>query len=344
MIRTVVVDDSATVRSLLKGILSGDPEFEVVGTAKDGEEGVRMVQELRPDVVTMDIHMPRMNGFEATKEIMITAPTPIVLVTASTRIHDVEAAMSALRTGALALLMKPPGPQSAGFEEAARQLVATVKAMAHVKVVRQHRRPPAATAQKSNIPARGDSPLGVVAIATSTGGPPALQRLLSELPRDFRLPILVVQHISLGFTAGLATWLASSVSLRVKVAQQDEPLNPSTVYVAPEGRHLGVSVRRTVLLSEEPPIEGFRPSGTFLFKSAAEVFRAGTVALIMTGMGEDGVDGLRSVRQAGGTIIAQDEASSVVFGMPGAAVREKLVDFVVPLSKISGKLTELVRT
>jgi two-component system chemotaxis response regulator CheB len=342
-LRAVIVDDSATVRALLAGILGSDPEIEVVGAAGDGEEGVRLVQKLRPDVVTMDIHMPRMNGFEATKEIMITAPTPIVIVTASTMAHDVDSAMSALRTGALTILRKPPGPESPEFEEAVRHLVSTVKTMAQVKVVRHHRRAAPARGAKRAEAARGTEPVAAVAIAASTGGPQALQRLLGDLPRDFPAPILVVQHISAGFTEGLAAWLARTVSLRVKVAQDGEPLLSSTVYIAAEGGHLGVSREGKAALSAAPPIGGFRPSGTYLFQSIAEAFGSASIGVIMTGMGEDGVEGLRALRDAGAFIIAQDESSSVVFGMPGAAVREGLASVVLPLDEISGKLTQRVR-
>jgi two-component system chemotaxis response regulator CheB len=337
MLRAVVVDDSATVRSLLKAILSSDPDIRVVGTARDGAEGVRVVQELKPDVVTMDIHMPGLDGFAATKEIMITAPTPIVIVTACTQEHDVENSMSALRVGALTLLRKPPGPDSPEFADSAAQLIDTVKAMARVKVVRHHRAP-AVSRGRSGKP----TPIGVLAIASSTGGPQALQRLLADLPRDFRVPILIVQHISDGFTGGLASWLSSSVALRIKLAESGEILRPSTVYLAPEGSHLGVTSQRQALLSTEPPISGFRPSGTFLFKSVAEVYGATTLAVILTGMGEDGVQGLRDVRKAGGKIVAQDEATSVVFGMPAAAIRAGLADLVLPLPEMARQLTDLV--
>jgi two-component system chemotaxis response regulator CheB len=335
MLRAVVADDSPTVRVLLKQILEADPDIQVVGLAKDGQEAVELVQALRPDVVTMDIQMPRMNGFEATKEIMISAPTRIVIVTASAIGKEVSTAMHALAAGALTLLIKPPGPDAPGFSAAARELVDTVKAMTQVKVVRQFR-------PKALLSARGlGAPCGAVAIAASTGGPQALQRLLAALPRDFPAPILVVQHISGGFTAGLVGWLGQSVPLRVKVAEADEPLVGSTVYFAPEDRHLGVSSRRAAALSEAPPVGGFRPSGTHLFQSAAAAYGAAALAVILTGMGEDGVEGLRAIRESAGRIIAQDEATSIVFGMPGAAVRAGLADLVLPLDKIAGKLVEL---
>jgi two-component system chemotaxis response regulator CheB len=338
MLRAVVADDSPTIRSLLQRILEADPGIQVVGLARDGREAVEMVQALRPDVVTMDIQMPRMNGFEATKEIMITAPTPIVIVTASTVGRDVSTAVHALAAGALTLLLKPPGPDAPGFEAAAAELVATVKAMTQVKVVRHHRGKEPIARPAARVPA-----VGVVAIASSTGGPQALQRLLSDLPRDFPAPLLIVQHISAGFTEGLASWLGQSVPLRVKVAEADEALWPSTVYIAPEDHHLGVSPRRAAQLRDDPPIGGFRPSATHLFRSVAAAYGSSAVAVMLTGMGDDGVAGLAELRRQGARILAQDEATSVVFGMPAAAIRAGLADRVLPLDQIAAALVELAR-
>jgi two-component system chemotaxis response regulator CheB len=355
MIRVLIVDDSPTARALLEAILGSDPEIEIVGQARNGQEGVELTRKLRPSVVTMDIRMPILDGFEATKEIMIATPTPIVIVTASLRIREVEFALCALRAGALAVLAKPPGPESPLFEEAALQLRTQVKAMSQVKVVRHWRpasegrrqkaggseqRPELLPTADCRLPA---APRGrIVALATSTGGPAALHRLLSDLPGDFAAPLLVVQHISRGFTAGLADWLNKVSDLHVKVAEDGEPLVPRTVYLAPEDRHLGVSDPRTIALSGAPPLGGFRPSGSFLFDSVARTFRASTVAVILTGMGEDGVEGLRTVRQLGGHILAQDEKSSTIFGMPGAAIAAGLADLVVPLDALAGRLVELV--
>jgi two-component system chemotaxis response regulator CheB len=350
MIRVLVVDDSPTARALLVEILRGDAEIQVVGEAKDGQEGVELAGRLRPDLVTMDVRMPRLDGFAATKEIMIASPTPIVIVTASFGAREVEMAMQSLRAGALAILRKPPGPESPAFEEAARKLVATVKAMAHVKVVR-HWRPP--SGEHSAAPSVRKVGLGAVrparrppliAIATSTGGPAALHRLLSSLPGDFSAPILVVQHNAPGFMAGLVSWLDGGCDLSVKAAEQGELLLPHTTYLAPDDRHLGVSNQGTVVLSSAPAVGGFRPSGTWLFESAARACGASLIALILTGMGEDGVAGLRAVRQAGGRVIAQDEDSSVVWGMPGAAVAAGLADSVLPLDAIATELASLVNT
>jgi two-component system chemotaxis response regulator CheB len=349
MIRVLIADDSPTSRELLKAILGSDPEIQVVGEACDGVEAVELTRKLRPDVVTMDLRMPHLDGFEATKEIMITAPTPIVIVTGSVAIHDVEVSLFALRAGALALLSKPPGPDSPAFEDMARELLASVKAMSQVKVVR-HWRPAGTEAANRGLPPApaahrcGGAAAGrarVVAVATSTGGPAALHRLLSDLPGDFPVPILVVQHITRGFTDGLADWLNKVSPLHVKVARDGEPLAAHDVYLAPDDRHLGVA-GGAVALSGLPPVEGFRPSGTYLFESAAQAFGAATVAVILTGMGEDGVAGLRAVRQAGGRVIAQDEKSCAIFGMPGAAIAAGLVDAVLSLDAIAARLVELV--
>jgi two-component system chemotaxis response regulator CheB len=342
MIRVLIADDSPTARALLVAILSSDPDIQVVGEACNGAEAVELTRKLRPDVITMDLRMPVMDGFEATKEIMIAVPTPIVIVTASFEAREMDVTMNALRAGAVAAVQKPPGSGAPAFDEAVRELLTTVKAMALVKVVR-HWRPAQATGP---VPARSAARSGargkVVAIATSTGGPAALHHLLSKLPAGFPAPILVVQHITSGFTAGLAHWLNQVSAFHVKIAQEGETLAPGTVYLAPDSCHLGVTSRHRIALSNAPPVGGFRPSGTFLFESVAQTFGPATVAVILTGMGEDGVEGLRAVHQAGGTIIAQDEKTSVVFGMPAAAIAAGLTDLVVPLDVLPARLEDLV--
>jgi two-component system chemotaxis response regulator CheB len=217
--------------------------------------------------------------------------------------------------------------------------------MSQVKVVRHWRsmHTPSKATPSRKRPASGSSVPGkVVAIATSTGGPAALYRLFSDLPGDFPAPILVVQHITRGFVAGLVDWLNKAAGVRVKLAERGEPLKPSTGYLAPDDFHLGVTAQGEVVLAADPPVGGFRPSGTYLFESAARAYGAAAVAVILTGMGEDGVEGLRAVRQAGGRILAQDEASSVIFGMPGAAVAAGLADQVLPLADIPSRLMEVV--
>jgi two-component system, chemotaxis family, protein-glutamate methylesterase/glutaminase len=345
MIRVLVAEDSMTARTLLVLILGSDPGIEVVGEARDGVEAVEMVQRLRPDVVTMDIHMPRMDGLAATTEIMITAPTPIVIVTAGAFRGEVEDSLDMLEHGALEVLKKPPGPDAPDFATAARRLVWTVKAMSQVKVVRRWRETPARPGLPAEpaLPGRLGAPARIVAIAASTGGPPALQRLLSGLPAEFSAPILVVQHITPGFAHGLAAWLDSVCGLRVKVAEEGETLARRTVYLAPDDRHLGVSDRRGVMTPAHDPVGGFRPSATFLFESVAHAFGGSALAVVLTGMGVDGVQGLGAVRRRGGRVLAQDEATSVVFGMPGAAIEAGLADAVLPLDAIPARLAAMTR-
>lgn len=337
MIRVLVVDDSPTARALLVAILRRDPEIVVVGEGCTGREAVALTATLRPNLVLLDVHMPDMDGFAATKEIMTTTPTPIVLITGSTQPRDVEVAVLALRAGAVAVLTKPHGPSTPGHDEEANKLITTVKTMAPVRVVRQWRREP------RPHPVRPAGPGRIVTIATSTGGPTALQCVLEGLPGDFPVPILIVQHITPGFTDGFASWLNTVCDLRVKLAEQGESLRPQQVYLAPDGHHLGVSRGLAVALSDAAPIGGFRPSGTFLFESAARAYGPGAVGVILTGMGEDGVAGLRVLRQMGGRIIAQDEKTSVVNGMPGAAVAAGLPDLVLPLDAIAPRLVDWIQ-
>lgn len=349
MICVLIVDDMASSRQLMSHILSRDGEFHVVGQACDGLQAVAMAKKLRPDLILMDINMPQMDGFEATREIMTERPTPIVLISGSTAVHEVETGMRALHAGALTLRMKPPGPNSPGFEAAAEELLDTAKLMSEVKVVRRLRQEKHAETGKVRSKTvagleQQAAALKVCAIATSTGGPPALQKLLSRLPPDFSLPILVVQHIAAGFTRGFATWLNSAVPLRVKLAEAGESLQPGTVYIAPEDGHLTLSRMGRILISEDAPCGGFRPSGTILFRSAAQAFGQGVLAMILTGMGRDGVAGLHDVRREGGTILAQDEASCVVFGMPRAAIAAGLPDRVLSLEAIPRAMIELVTT
>lgn len=335
MIRVLITDDSATSRQLLSHILSSAADIQVVGEAMNGQEAVRMAGTLRPNLILMDIHMPVMDGLVATREIMMHSPTPIVLISASTMVHETETAMQALRAGALTLLLKPAGPAAPNHERSCQELIETVRAMSDVKVVRHHR--PYSPLERRSLKSNPTThpPISICAVATSTGGPPALQKLFSGLAADFPVPIVVVQHIATGFTEGLAKWLDGSLALTVKVAEMGERLRPGTIYLAREDYHLGVTRDGTALLSKAATIEGFRPSATYLFRSVAEAYGNRTLALILTGMGRDGVEGLCAVRKVGGTIFAQDEASCVVYGMPGAAVAEGLVDQIVPLDRMA---------
>lgn len=341
MIRVLVAEDSLTVRELLVTILESDPELKVVGQAKSGAEAVELAAELRVDVITMDVHMPVMDGFEATKEIMIRSPTPIVIVSSSTSQREVELSLNAMRAGALIAVGKPDDPHASDFDVRRQQLVTMVKAMAHVKVVRRWARPPRPGRAVRPPRAAGEAPVRLVVVATSTGGPAALQHVLGGLPGDFAVPIVVVQHIATGFIAGVADWLNASCDLRVKVAESGDRLEERTVYLAPDDRQCGIASDGRIVLTDAPPLDGFRPSGTYLFESAARACGAGVLALVLTGMGSDGVAGLKAVKAAGGRVLAQDEETSVVYGMPQEAVRAGVVDAVVPLGEMAARVRDL---
>jgi two-component system, chemotaxis family, protein-glutamate methylesterase/glutaminase len=351
-IRVLVVDDSATVRRLLVDILESDPAIRVVGEAANGVEAVEKAVSLAPDLITMDVVMPVMDGLEATKEIMIAAPTPILIVSASGNRSVMDLSFDATQAGALMVVSKPQSPQSHRFHEKREQLLQMVKAMAQVKVVRRwgsrsrltagHAPAPGSSGAMAHDPAESSSLGQVVAIGTSTGGPAALRRILIDLPGDFAAPILVVQHMAKGFVGGLATWLNTSCRLHVKVAADGEALEPRAVYLAPDNRHLGVRRDGRTSLSHAQPVGGFRPAATFLFQSVARVYGSNAVGIILTGMGSDGVTGLKELRAAGGYVLAQDESSSVVYGMAQEAVQAGAVDAILPLEEIAPRLIELV--
>jgi two-component system, chemotaxis family, protein-glutamate methylesterase/glutaminase len=338
MIRVLIAEDSPTTVDLLTEILESDGDMQVVGAARNGREAVNMVKRLRPDVVVMDIQMPELDGFEATRLIMIESPTPIVIVSATVDVRQTKISMQALRMGALTVMQKPaPG---IGFEQLVTRFNATVRAMAGVRVVRRWSdKPQFEQASREVVPA---APIRVVAIATSTGGPAALHRVFSDMPANFAVPILVVQHIAPGFVTGLANWLGETSRLAIKVAAPGELPRAGTVYLAPDARHMGITAQGAIEISKAPAVDGFRPSASVLFRSVARSFGASALAVIMTGMGDDGLEGLRAVHSAGGLIIAQDEASSVVFGMPGVVVSAGLADLTLPLHRIAPQLQKIV--
>jgi len=336
-LRVLVADDSPAARMLIQGILEADPGVEVVGQAADGLEAVNLAGRLAPDVITMDVDMPGVDGLEATRRIMASAPRPIVLVSGAFPPDQLDNSFRALEAGAVTLLGKPPAPGSPDFRREAAALVATVKLMAGVKLVRRRgRRTGGGKADAFAASEPAAAPLEVVAIAASTGGPPAVGAVLRALPAGWPVPVLVVQHIGAGFDIGLVRYLEDCSPVPVSLAEDRRSLAGGGVHVCPAERHLGVTAGKQLRVRAGEPIEGYRPSGNHLFRTVADVYGPGAAGVVLTGMGRDGAEGLVTLRRAGGLTIAQDQATSVVYGMPRQAVLRGAAEMVLPVEEIGG--------
>lgn len=347
MIRVLVVEDSPVVREFLVHILGADPGIQVIGTANDGEQALEAVVRTRPDVITMDIHMPKLDGMEATRRIMETYPAPIVIVSGSTDPREVATTFRAMEAGALAVLRRPAGIGHPDHEASASELIQTIKLMSEVKVIKRWpsmRRPqaPPRPTDPPRVPT-AEGRVKIVAIGASTGGPPVLQAILAALPKDFPVPILIVQHMAAGFTLGFVQWLAQTSSLPVHLAAHGEQLRPGHVYVAPDECQMRVDRSGKIDLTNDAPENGLRPSVSYLFRSVGDVYGRDAVAGLLTGMGRDGADELRRLRELGAITFAQDKESSVVHGMPGAAIELNAATRILPPEKIAAMLTDVAK-
>jgi two-component system, chemotaxis family, protein-glutamate methylesterase/glutaminase len=344
-INALVVEDSQAAQLLLVHILNSDPRLSVLGTANNGEEALAFLERNKPDVIVMDIHMPGMDGFETTRRIMETRPVPIVVCSAGLDPAEVAITFRALEAGALAIVAKPVGLGHQEYENMAGKLVETVKLMSEVRVVRRWPRTGRAD-PRAVIPAAAElqtSPAGikVVAIGTSSGGPPVLQTILAGLPRDFPIPVLIVQHIAAGFLPGLVEWLSQSTGFPIHIATHGEPVLPGRAYLAPDGYHMGLGANGQIALSKQEPENGLRPSVAHLFRSVASVCGGSAVGVLLTGMGKDGAEELKHLKDLGAFTIAQDAESSVVHGMPGEAIKLGAAGYVLAPDKIPAVLAGL---
>jgi len=348
-IRVVVVDDSASARELLVALLHSAEGIQVVGVAKDGEEAIRLVQRLRPDVITMDIVMPKMDGLEATSHIMREVPTPIVVVTSSLLRADVDLTFEALKAGALTVLRKP----GLNDPDTCERVVQAVRLMSEVPVVhhwgrkeRTQDQAPVQTDERVPLPTlqqQRQHKVQIIGIASSTGGPAALAAVLRPLPADFPVPIVGVQHITRGFAGGLADWLSGETSLRVGIAGHGDVPRPGTFLLAPDDYHMQINAWGIIELNKEAPFKGLRPSANHLFRSLAQNYGPRAVGVILTGMGDDGANGMQALHEAGGLTLAQNEQSCVVYGMPREAVLRNAVDLVLAPGEMASLIGELQR-
>lgn len=336
-IRVLVVEDSPSQRALLMALLEADGSFDIVGTASSGTQAVAAAERLRPDIIAMDIVLPAGDGFQTTRQIMQRCPTRIVLVSSAS--DAAQRSLDALAVGALAVVRKPGSLSGASSAADRATLLTTLRVMAGVPVVTRYL-PRAISLATSDTRLAGQPQ--IVAIAASTGGPLALQTVLRGLGADFPLPVLVVQHISRGFVTALVDWLADTVPLPVSIATHAASLQAGQVYVAPDQQHLTVQARGAIALCSAVPNDSFCPSADRLFSSVAHVYGSRALGVVLTGMGDDGVRGLQALALAGSVTIAQDEASSVVYGMPRAAVVAGAVTQVAPLAEIGSLIRHLV--
>ena len=346
MLKVLLADDSATARQALKYIILQADDMEVVGEAFNGRQAVEMTEALRPDVILMDIVMPEMDGLEATSEIMQRTPTPIVVVSSTVDGPETKTAFQAIRAGALTVLPKPVGIGSSDYPKQSRNLQNTVKAMAGVSVIHHRKyhsaRPQAiAPADLTPVNISGSSP-EIVAIVASTGGPGALGEIASLLPPDFPLPIVVVQHITPDFLPSMIKWLDMVSLLSVSIANEGDSPKPGNIYLAPGNMHLSLNSRRRFHLVDDIKAR-YTPSGDVMLKSVAQQYGANAIGVVLTGMGDDGAEGLRAMYHAGAYTIAQDEATSAVFGMPRAAIEAGAARQILPLSDIPATVVEFAR-
>ncbi|MFO7597883.1 MAG: chemotaxis response regulator protein-glutamate methylesterase [Desulfocurvibacter africanus] len=341
MIRVVVIDDSAFMRKAISTMLAKDPEIQVVGTAHNGNEGIERIRELDPDVVTLDIEMPVMDGLTALRRIMMEMPRPVIMVSSLTT-EGAEATLKAMELGAVDFISKELSKVSLDIIKIEADLQKKVKAVAKRKL--RHRTPlrpmprSAESHLRERIAAIGGRPVrDIVAIGVSTGGPPAVQKVLSSLPVDFPAAVLIAQHMPPAFTGPFAKRLDNVCAISVKEAEDGEPLKPGTVYIAPGGKHLKITQRGTkldVVVSPDPAGALYKPSVNVLISSVAETLGRRALGVILTGMGNDGLEGIRELKARGGRVLAQNDATCVVYGMPKAIVDAGLADRILGIDEM----------
>lgn len=345
-IRVMIVEDSDVVREFLLHLIAQDPRLEVVAAARSAEEALRLLRPLTPDVISMDIRLPGMNGLEATRRIMSEKPTPIVVVAAGVGMEDSAMAMDALRAGALTVLEKPVGTAHADYAAMAERLCTQLAIMSEVKVVSQRGyRNFTPLPQAPDVPCSPVEHAGtfrMLGIVASTGGPNALVQVLGGLGKDFPLPICLVQHINASFLNGFVRWLSGVCPFQVVIAANGEKPVPGKVYVAPPDNHLVVTPQGRIGYDFRNPVCAQRPSGNVLFESMARALDTQAIGVLLTGMGADGAEGLLALHQAGAHTIAEDASTAVVYGMPAVAVRLGAVRESLPLPFIAPRILELL--
>ncbi len=359
-IRVLIVDDSAFMRKVLQSILTADPEMEVCGEARDGREAVAQNDSLNPDVITMDINMPHMDGLQATEVIMSKNPRPIVIVSSESK-DGADITLKALELGAIDFVAKPSAGVDLDMNSVRAELARKLKMAAKVRVVRTAVRsklqhdiassapriepaplPAAAPTATSAMLAKANGKFPVVVIASSTGGPATLMKLVPMFPKDFPGAVILVQHMPGTFTSQFSTQLGEIAQIKVKEAEQGEILQPSTFYVCPGSHHLRVTPTGRITLDDGPRISGYRPCADVTLETAAAFGGPMAIGVVLTGMGNDASQGVQKVKSAGGYVVAQDEGTSVIFGMNAEAIKTGCVDQVVPIDNVFSSIEKRV--
>jgi two-component system, chemotaxis family, protein-glutamate methylesterase/glutaminase len=343
-VSVLLVDDSLIALTIMARMLSTSPDIQVVGKARSGREALELIPRLQPAVICTDLHMPDMDGLELTQEIMDRFPRPILVVSAAVQSEDAHNVFRLLEAGAVDVLPKPRGGLAADEPGVAQELIRKIKIISGVVALTRRQKNAPSSAQLQAGPSSPPLPPRprIVAVGASTGGPQALRTILAQLPADFPAAILCVQHISEGFLAGLVDWLATQCALSVKIAQSGEQPRPGTIYFPQEGTHLEIDKSGRLVCSHKAPVDGHRPSVTATFKSVAEYCGDAAIGVLLTGMGSDGAQGMHEIFEAGGITIAQNEETSVVFGMPKQAIALGAVKYVLPVHKIAFMLPEFL--
>jgi len=347
-IKVLIVEDSLVYQTLLNGILKSDLDFEVVAIAENGLKAIEYIDKYKPDVVSMDISMPIMDGVEATRTIMSSNPLPIVIVSGMYNSSDIEFAIEELEAGALAVIPKPIGPGDPNFEKSSRNYRKTLKLMSEIKVIRRTRFSKLGISIKKSQVVTTDTSLKaislkakIVAIGSSAGGPEALRTLLSNIKANFPLPILIAQHIDQNFVDGFANWLRSFSKLPVNIAVDGEKPKTGNVYIASKGKHILINTNGTICLKEDMTGISHKPSVDLLFKSVGKAYGGNSIAIILSGMGRDGALELKTLKDMGAYTIAQDQKSCLVFGMPGEAIKLDAANKILSPEKIICELNKI---
>jgi two-component system chemotaxis response regulator CheB len=350
-LRVLVVDDSAFMCKVLQEIINSDPQLEVVGQGRDGRDGVALAESLRPDVITMDINMPHVDGLQATELIMSQHPRPIVIVSSESR-EGAASTLKALELGAIDFVPKPSSGIDLDMKNVGEELTRKLKLAAKVRVVRTATRSklpmphaplsPAAALANSAALAQSGGKFPMVAIAASTGGPAAVMRVVASLPKEFPAAVFLVLHMPLAFTRQFVVQLAEIASVPVKEAEANETPQPGIIYMCPGSHHLRITSSGKISLDGGPRIDGYRPCADVAFESIAAYVRALAIGVVLTGMGSDAAKGVKAIKAAGGHVLAQDEATSTIFGMPAEAIKTGVVNEVLGLDHIAAAIEKRV--